>query len=247
METTPPTPETDASRGLAILMGNIGYLRQQVEAYNKRPLPATEGQVKDLIKADKERPVQVSAEKVVEQLMGKTGDVVDKFQSGYTQFNRQLENLTAALRLEMTTQAAAMQTAARAGEAAARSMQASADAVAAAGEKVKEDLPTSVPVRGEVYGFTNEKTMVWTVVSCLLLGALLYWGAATLFGPKQISKEDYAQLQVLNATIQAKSDTLRKKNNLLDEESRFYIKKIRRYVAKNKKAAVDFPAWKRVE
>ena len=221
-------------------MGNIGYLRQQVEAYNKRPLPATEEHMRALIKNEKERPIHVPAAQVVEQLMGKTGEVVDKFQSGYTQFNRQLENLTAALRLEMTTQAAAMQTAARAGEAAARAMQASAVAVAAAGEKVKEDLPTSVPVRGDVYGFTNEKTIVWTVVGCLLLGALLYWAVATLFGPRQVSKAAYEQLQAQNAALQVK-------NKQFDKEGVYYKNQIKQYKEKNPNKTTDFPAYKPAE
>jgi uncharacterized protein YukE len=220
-------------------MGNIGYLRQQVEAYNKRPLPATEKDIRGLINNEKERPINVPAEQVVEQLMGKTGEVVDKFQSGYTQFNRQLENLTAALRLEMTNQAAAMQKAAQAGEAAARAMQASANAVKLAGEKVREDLPTSVPVRGEVYGFTNEKSIVWTVVGCVLLGALLYWAAATLFGTTQVSKAAYEQLQAQNAALQVK-------NKQFDKEGVYYKKQIKQYRAKNPKTT-DFPVYEPAE
>ena len=238
--TTPPTPESDASKGFTLLMSNLGYLRQQAEAYNKRPLPATEEHMRALIKNEKERPINVPAGEVVEQLMGKTEELVTQFQTIYKQFITLLDGQTKALTQELATQVAAMQTAARAGEAAALAMQASAVAVAAAGKKVKEDLPTSLPVSGEVYGFTNEKSLVWTVVGCLLLGALLYWAAATLFGPTQVSKAAYAQLQAQNAA-------LRVKKKQIDKEGVYYRNQIKQYRAKNPNKATDFPAYELAE
>jgi hypothetical protein len=239
----PPGSESTPSHeddGVNTLLADIERILQQLRAYNKRPLPATEEQVKKLIQNEKERPIHVPAEKVVEQLMGKTEELVARFQSIYNEFITLLNSQTRALRQEMTTQVAAMQAAAAAVQASARAVQASAGEVGAAGEK----LPRSISVEGEVFGFTNWKIAVGCLVGPVLFLLLIQ---ASLGQFSKVSKEEYEQLQALNATIQAKSAMLRETNNLLDEENRFYLKHIGRYVAKNKKAAVDFPTWKRVE
>lgn len=70
---TPLTTESDASYGFTLIMNNLGYLRQQAEANNKRPFPATEDEVKALVKlAERDRPlvVKVTTEEVVAQLVG---------------------------------------------------------------------------------------------------------------------------------------------------------------------------------
>ena len=233
MEPTPPPINP-----VNVLMADIAIITQYVRAYNKRPLPATADEVKGLVKlAERDRPlvVKVTTEAVVEQIMGKTGESVAKFQSLYNQFLLLLEAQAKALKQDLATQATAMQTAARDGERAAVAMKASADAVAAAGKKVKEDLPTSLPVSGEVYGFTNEKSVAWTVGGCLLLGALFYWAAATFFGPTQASKAAYEQLQAQHAALQVK-------NTKLSKEGNYYLKQIKQYQAKNPETTA-FPLY----
>ena len=79
---TPLTTESDASYGFTLIMNNLAYLRQQAEANNKRPFPATEDEVKALVKlAERDRPLvlKVRTEAVVEQIMGKTEESVAKF------------------------------------------------------------------------------------------------------------------------------------------------------------------------
>ena len=233
MEPTPPPINP-----VNVLMADIAIITQYVRAYNKRPFPATEDEVKALVKlAERDRPlvVQVETAEVVEQIMGKTGESVAKFQSLYNQFLLRLEAQAKALKQDLATQATAMQTAAKAGGEAAVAMQTSAVAVAAAGKKVKEDLPTSLPVSGEVYGFTNEKSVVWTVGGCLLLGALFYWAAATFFGPTQASKTAYEELQAQHAALQVKSTNLSKEGN-------YYLKQIKQYKVKNPETTA-FPAY----
>ena len=233
MEPTPPPINP-----VNVLMADIAIITQYVRAYNKRPLPATADEVKGLVKlAERDRPlvVKVTTEAVVEQIMGKTGESVAKFQSLYNQFLLLLEAQAKALKQDLATQATAMQTAAKAGEAAAVAVKASADAVAAAGKKVKEDLPTSLPVRGEVYGFTNEKSVVWTVGGCLLLGALFYWAAATFFGPTQASKTAYEELQAQHAALQVEIKEY-------DNEGGYYKNQIKKYKAKNPETTA-FPVY----
>jgi hypothetical protein len=189
----------------------------------------------------------VPAEKVVEQLMGKTEELVTHFQSIYNRFLVLLDEQTKTLRQEMTTQATAMQAAAAAVQASARAVQASAGEVGAAGEK----LPRSISVEGEVFGFTN-----WKIAVGCLLGpvVLLLLGQAVTGQFSKVSKSDFEQLQAQKATVEANKATveakytaLQKTNNLLNEESQFYMKNIKRHIAKDKKSVADFPSYKRVE
>ena len=74
MEPIPPTP----SAGVAFLLAQIEIIGQAVRGYNKRPLPATEDQVKGLVKlAERDRPllVKVETEAVVQQLAGRVQEL----------------------------------------------------------------------------------------------------------------------------------------------------------------------------
>lgn len=225
---TPLTTESDASYGFTLIMNNLAYLRQQAEANNKRPFPATEDEVKALVKlAERDRPLvlNVTTEAVVEQIMGKTGESVAKFQSLYNQFLLLLEAQAKALKQDLATQATTMQTAARAGEAAAVAMQTSADAVAAAGKKVKEDLPTSLPVSGRVYGFTDWKT----AVGCLLGPVVVVLLVMAVMGQfSKVDKEAYEQAKATNVQVV--------------EQGNYYKEQIEKYKAKNPETTA-FPAY----
>ena len=238
MEPTPPPINP-----VNVLMADIAIITQLVRAYNKRPFPATEGEVKALVKlAERDRPlvVKVTTEAVVEQIMGKTEESVAKFQSIYNEFLLLLEAQAKALKQDLATQATAMQTAAQAGEAAAVAVKASADAVAAAGKKVKEDLPTSLPVSGEVYGFTDWKTAVGCLLGPVVV-LLLGMGWAGQFST--VSKSDFEQLQAQQKQSQARVKELDKAFKMAADVDHYYFGQIEKYKAKNPKTK-DFPVYK---
>ena len=235
MEPTPPPINP-----VNVLMADIAIITQLVRAYNKRPFPATEGEVKALVKlAERDRPLvlNVKTEAVVEQIMGKTGESVAKFQSIYNEFLLLLEDQAKALKQDLATQATAMQTAAKAGEAAAVAVKASADAVAAAGKKVKEDLPTSLPVSGEVYGFTDWKT----AVGCLLGPVVLLLLVMAVTGQfSKVDKEAYERVKADYEQMKAADERLKTTNGELGSNVVRYEAQIKRYRAKNPKTT-DFP------
>jgi hypothetical protein len=80
-----PTPPP--SNGVAILMAEIERIAQELRAVNKRPLPATEDQVKALVKlAERDRPLtlNVNSEAVAKQLLGQVDKQAQVFQTtGY--------------------------------------------------------------------------------------------------------------------------------------------------------------------
>lgn len=78
MSSTPPTPGS----GVLKLMAEIERIAQELRAYNKRPLPATEEQVQALVKlAERERPLTltVNSEAVAKQLIGKVDQQAQVF------------------------------------------------------------------------------------------------------------------------------------------------------------------------
>ncbi|WP_345114904.1 hypothetical protein, partial [Hymenobacter algoricola] len=87
MNPTPPTP----GNGVATLMAEIERIAQELRAYNKRPLPATEDQVQALVKlAERDRPLtlNVNSEAVATQLVGKVEQQAKVFQdTGYKLIN----------------------------------------------------------------------------------------------------------------------------------------------------------------
>lgn len=235
MEPNHSGPEPTSSHeddGVNKLMADIERIIQQLRAYNKRPLPATEEQVKRLIQNEKERPILVPAEKVVEQLMGKTEQLITRFQAIYSEFLTLLNSQTRTLRQEMTTQTAALQAATAAVQASARAVHDSAGQVSAAGEK----LPRYIPVEGKVFGFTNWKI----AVGCLLGPVLFLLLMQALTGQfSKVSQTDYDQAKVHE--MQALDG-----NAKLKKEGLFYLNQIRRYKAKHPKTT-DFPAYKPAE
>ncbi len=99
-----PTPPPTPSNGVAILMAEIERIAQELRAANKRPLPATEDQVKELVKlAERDRPLtlNVNSEAVAKQLVGQVEGYAEVFQAtGYQLINfldERLKNMTGAL------------------------------------------------------------------------------------------------------------------------------------------------------
>lgn len=86
--TSPPPPP---SNGVAILMAEIERIAQELRALDKRPLPATEDQIKALVTlAERERPlkVNVNSEEVAKLLLGKVDQQAKVFQNtGYELIN----------------------------------------------------------------------------------------------------------------------------------------------------------------
>ena len=217
--TTPPTPESDASKGFSLLMSNLGYLRQQAEAYNKRPLPATEDQVKGLVKlAERDRPleVKVETEEVVKQLVGKVEQLTAAYLAKSDKLIQLVDDRTDYLTEQLKVGVVAVQT---------------ATADMKAGAKL---IPSSVPVKGKFYGFTNWQAAAVTVVVSALLGALLLSVLSS-----KVSKEDFERLQVKEQKAQADYKSI-------FNEDKYYFDQIRRYKEKNPKT-FDFPAYKRAE
>jgi hypothetical protein len=82
-----PTPPPAPSNGVAILMAEIERIAQELRAVNKRPLPATEDQVKALLTvAERERPLtlNVNSQAVAKLLLGQVDQQAKVFQTtGY--------------------------------------------------------------------------------------------------------------------------------------------------------------------
>ena len=171
-------------------------------------MPTTEKDIRGLIKNEKERPINVPAEQVVEHLMGKTEQLVNDFQFLYNQFLNTLDKRTKSLKLEPETQVAAI------GQAVAEVKKAVVVVDAAA-----DKIPPSVPVKGEVHGFTNWKSAVVVAVVSALLGVLL-----VLVFSSKVSKADYEQLQ-------AQEQQAVKANVELQKQGNYYLKQIKSYKA----------------
>ncbi|RYE90001.1 MAG: hypothetical protein EOO37_03940 [Cytophagaceae bacterium] len=225
-----PTPYNNA---IGILMADIERLGQELRALNKRPLPATEDQVKALLLTEKNRPVNVPADKVVEQLMGRTGEHVSSFQAIYNQFISLLESRTRALSQELATQVAAIQKATAA-------MQQGTAAMAATAER----FPHKVAIEGDFHGFSSWKVAA-ALIGLTILLLVIGMGMGGQFS--KVSRADFDRLQARNDSIRIKNASTRKTNELLNEENLFYLRNIKRYVAKNKKSAAAFPEYKRID
>lgn len=101
---TPTTPPPAPSNGVAVLMAEIERIAQELRAVQKRPLPATEDQVKALLAvAERERPmtVNVNSEAIAKLLLGQVDKQAQVFQAtGYallTRLDERQHAMTAAL------------------------------------------------------------------------------------------------------------------------------------------------------
>jgi len=109
-----PTPPPTPSNGVAILMAEIERIAQELRAVNKRPLPATEDQVKELVKlAERERPLtlNVNSQAVATLLLGQVDQQAQRWQAGADKLIKLVDDRTDYLVEQLTARLAAVQAA----------------------------------------------------------------------------------------------------------------------------------------
>lgn len=107
--TSPPPPP---SNGVAILMAEIERIAQELRALDKRPLPATEDQVKALVTlAERERPLtlSVNSEAVAKLLMGKVNQQTKAFEEVCDRLIRLVDDRTDYLNAQLAAKLAELQ------------------------------------------------------------------------------------------------------------------------------------------
>ncbi len=209
-----PTPSPAPSNGVAILMAEIERIAQELRAVNKRPLPATEDQVKALLTvAERDRPLtlNVNSQAVATLLLGQVDQQAKVFQeTGY--------KLIDYLDDRQKTMSAALAQGVAAVQAAEAKLQASA-----------QQIPRSVPLNV----FENWRSTVGFTLGpvAVLMLTLLVSGHFS-----RVPKAELEAVQVENAGIRAK-------NAQLVEMASFYQDQVQAYRQKFPKAAPYFPKY----
>ena len=209
-----PTPPTTPGNGVATLMAEIERIAQELRAYNKRPLPATEDQVQALVKlAERDRPLtlNVNSEAVAAQLMGKVEQQAKVFQdTGYKLINY-LDDRQKAMTTALDERVAAL-------KAAEASLQSTAQAI-----------PRQVPL--DV--FANWRSTVGFTFGPVVLVLL------TMLITGHLSRVPKADLE----KAQAETAQYRQRNERLRKEGTFYYDQVQAYRKKFPKAAPYFPQY----
>jgi len=206
----PPTP----TNGVAVLMAEIERIAQELRALGKRPLPATEDQVKALLAvAERDRPLtlNVNSQAVATLLLGQVDQQAQVFQATGHALLTRLDERQQAMTTALNKGVAAVQ-------AAEAQLQASA-----------QQIPQSVPLNvlenwRSTLGFTLGPVVL------LLLGLLLGGHFS------RVPKEELEKVQAENAAI-------RSKNAQLVEMASFYQGQVQAYRKKFPKAASYFPKY----
>lgn len=209
-----PTPPPAPSNGVTILMAEIERIAQELRAYNKRPAPATEDQVKALVQlAERDRPLvlTVNSEAVAQQLVGKVEQQAKAFQAGCDKLITLVDDRTDYLTEQLTARLAAVQ---------------AAEAKLAA---AVQQIPRSVPLNV----FENWRSTVGFTLGpvALILLTMLCTGHFS-----RVPKADLEQAQVEN-------EQLLQKNARLLKEGTFYLDQIKHYRTKFPKNAPYFPNY----
>ena len=108
------TPTPAPTNGVAILMAEIERIAQELRALGKRPLPATEDQVKALLTlAERDRPLtlSVNSQAVANLLLGKIDEQARRFQTGCDKLIMLVDDRTDYLTEQLTARLAAVQAA----------------------------------------------------------------------------------------------------------------------------------------
>jgi hypothetical protein len=174
---TPITPPAAPTNGVAVLMAEIERIAQELRAVNKRPLPATEDQIKALLAmAERDRPltVNVNSQAVATLLLGQVDKQAQVFQATG-------QALIAHLDYRQQVMTAALDKGVAAVQATEAQLQASA-----------QQIPRSVPLNV----FENwRSTLGFTLgpVVLLLLGMLLSGQFS------RVPKEELARVKAENA------------------------------------------------
>jgi soluble cytochrome b562 len=209
-----PTPPPTPPNGVAVLMAEIERIAQELRAYNKRPAPATEDQVKALVQlAERDRPLvlTVNSEAVAQQLVGKVEQQAKAFQAGCDKLITLVDDRTDYLTEQLTARLAAVQ---------------AAEAKLAA---TVQQIPRSVPLNV----FENWRSTVGFTLGPVALILL------TMLCTGHFSRVPKADLE----KVQADNEQLRQNNARLLTEGTFYLDQIKRYRAKFPKTAPSFPKY----
>jgi soluble cytochrome b562 len=209
-----PTPPPAPTNGVAVLMAEIERIAQELRAYNKRPAPATEDQVKALVQlAERDRPLtlHVNSEAVAKQLVGQVEQQAKAFQAGCDKLITLVDDRTDYLTEQLTARLAAVQ-AAEAGLAA-----------------TAQRIPREVGVNW----LSHWKLTAGVVLGPLVLVLLMLWFTGMF---SRVPQADFEKLQVENGQ-------LRQYNARLTKEGTFYFDQVQRYRAKFPKTAPYFPKY----
>ena len=209
-----PTPPPAPSNGVTILMAEIERIAQELRAYNKRPAPATEDQVKALVQlAERDRPLvlTVNSEAVAQQLVGKVEQQAKAFQAGCDKLITLVDDRTDYLTEQLTARLAAVQ---------------AAEAKLAA---AVQQIPRSVPLNV----FENWRSTVGFTLGPVALILL------TMLCTGHFSRVPKADLE----KAQADNEQLRQNNARLLKEGTFYLDQIKHYRTKFPKTTPYFPNY----
>jgi hypothetical protein len=179
-----PTPPPAPSNGVAILMAEIERIAQELRAVNKRPLPATEDQVKALLAvAERERPLtlNVNSQAVATLLLGQVDQQAKVFQTTGYQLINYLDGRQQAMSAALDQGVAAVQ-------AAEAKLQASA-----------QQIPRSVPLNV----FENWRSTVGFTLGpvVLVLLGMLFTGHFSRV-PKEEVEKVQAELAQARGAVQ---------------------------------------------
>jgi len=209
-----PTPPTTPGNGVATLMAEIERIAQELRAGNKRPLPATEDQVKALVKlAERDRPLtlNVNSQAVATLLLGQVDQQAQRLQTGADKLIKLVDDRTDYLVEQLTARLAAVQAA-------------EASLTAAA-----QRIPREVGVNW----LSNWKLTSGVVLGPLVLVLLMLWFTGMF---SRVPKADFEKLQ-------AENGQLRQYNARLTKEGTFYLDQVQQYRKKFPKAASYFPKY----
>jgi hypothetical protein len=209
-----PTPPPAPSNGVATLMAEIERIAQELRAYNKRPLPATEDQVQALVKlAERDRPLtlKVNSEAVAQQLVGKVEQQAKLFRDTGNELITYLDNRQRLLTSALDERVAAL-------KAAEVSLQATT-------QRIPRQVPLNV--------FENWRSTVGFTFGpvVLVLLTLLVTGHFS-----RVPKADLEQAQAETAQLKQRDEQLRK-------EGTFYYEQVQAYRKKFPKSAPYFPQY----
>ena len=181
---TTPTPPSTPSNGVAILMAEIERIAQELRAVNKRPLPATEDQVKALVKlAERDRPLtlHVNSEAVAQQLVGKVDQQAKLFRETGNELITYLDNRQRLLTSALDERVAAL-------KAAEVSLQATAD-------RIPKQVPLNV--------FENwRSTLGFTFGPVLLVLVTMWFTGHFSRVPQEELEKVQAELAQAQGTVQ---------------------------------------------
>ena len=209
-----PSPSPTPGNGVATLMAEIERIAQELRAYNKRPLPATEDQVQALVKlAERDRPLtlHVNSEAVAKQLVGKVEQQAQLFRDTGYELIRYLDDRQTGMTKALDERLVALKVA-------EASLQATA-------QRIPRQVPLNV--------FDNWRSTVGFTLGPVALVLL------TLLVSGHFSRVPKAELE----KAQAENEQLRQANGRLRTEGTFYLDQVQAYRKKFPKSAPYFPKY----